>query len=127
MKTLLVGDDKLSNKLLKALLQSKTNKIEIAEDGMQAMDKLGQNVFDLIISDAQMPKLDGFTMILRIRDDVELKHIPVILYSAFYTTDNFEKLAMESGANKFVRKNGSTQDIVQAAHEFISKASGAGT
>jgi CheY-like chemotaxis protein len=126
MKTLVVDDDRISNKLLKALLESKTNKIEIAEDGEQAMDKLNQNVFDLIISDVQMPKLDGFTMILRIRDNPGLKHIPVILYSAFYTSDNFEKLAMQSGANKFIRKNGSTQDIVLAAKVFINKVSYAG-
>jgi len=119
MKTLVVGDDKLSNKLLKALLESKHNKVVVVEDGEQAMYQLERQIFDLIISDSQMPCMDGFTMILRIRNDHRLKHIPVILYSAFYTTDNFEKLAIESGANKFIKKNGSTADIVSAAHEYI--------
>lgn len=122
MRTLVVDDDRLSNKLLKALLESKSNKIVLAEDGQEALAKLEQNTFDLVISDVQMPRMDGFTMIARIRDNVRLKHIPVILYSSYYTTDNFKKIAFQNGANKFIKKNGTTRDIVSAAYEFYTKA-----
>jgi two-component system chemotaxis sensor kinase CheA len=112
----------MSNKLLKALLESKINKIILAEDGQEALAKLEQSAFDLVVSDVQMPRMDGFTMTLRIRSSVRLKHIPVILYSAFYTTNDFARVAFQNGADKFVRKNGSTLDIVSAANEFIASS-----
>lgn len=60
MKTLVVGDDPASNKLLKIWLESKANKVILADDGQEALRRLQKNTVDLIITDAKMPRLDGF-------------------------------------------------------------------
>lgn len=60
-----------------------------------------------------------FTFILRIRNSEKLKHIPVILYSAFYHTDGYEKMALKNGADKFIRKDGDIHGIVSAAAAYL--------
>ena len=81
--TIIVADDVEHNRkyLIDAL--RKTNiKIVEAEDGQQAFNLAKKIVPDLIITDIKMPVLDGFDLLNKLKSDDELKHIPVIAYSA---------------------------------------------
>lgn len=81
--TIIVADDVGHNrKYLKDALRKTNIKIVEAEDGQQAFSLAKRIVPDLIITDIRMPLLDGFGLLVKIKSDNLLKHIPVIAYSA---------------------------------------------
>lgn len=105
MKTLIVGVNRMSNKLLRALLATKDNRITIAGNGLEAISKFGRHTYDLVISEMLMPGIDGVILTRKIRQELNGKTLPVILYTGLYHADHFEKLALRSGATRFVKKN----------------------
>lgn len=74
-----------------------------AGDGNEALDILGRNNCDVIISDIMMSEMDGYELIRRVRADAMLCHIPVILLSALDSTESKIK-AMRGGADAFIEK-----------------------
>ena len=92
-----------------------------AWDWMQRMLKANgrrEDVCDLIISDVEMPQIDGFHLTKRVKEHTELKHIPVLLYSSIITPDNHKK-GQAVGADAQVAKP-ELNKVVQLADELIS-------
>lgn len=79
-----------------------------------------EEVCDLIISDVEMPRVDGFHLTKRIKEHPELKQLPVLLYSSIITPDNHKK-GMAVGADAQVAKPELTE-VVRLADELISTA-----
>src|SRR5580704_17745086 len=91
-----------------------------AEDGEQALGILGEKKIDLVLTDILMPNIDGYMLCYTIRTSETLKDIPVIIYSATYTSFSDENMAMEIGADKFIRKPASMDVLIAAAHDLLS-------
>ncbi len=89
----LIADDVKQNRkyLIDALKNTSLKFIE-AEDGSEALNKINERIPDLIITDIRMPKIDGFQLLKKIRENNELKHIPVIAYSASVLKDQKERI-----------------------------------
>ena len=85
IKLLLVDDDPNMQRMVALFLNKKNYKLDIAGNGRKALDLLDKNKFDLIISDMQMPIMDGSELLRKIRDK-KIK-IPVILISAYTSLD----------------------------------------
>ncbi len=79
-----------------------------------------EEVCDLIISDVEMPRVDGFHLTKRIKEHPELKQLPVLLYSSIITPDNHKK-GMAVGADAQVAKPELTE-VVRLADELITTA-----
>jgi sigma-B regulation protein RsbU (phosphoserine phosphatase) len=103
MKALIVDDNAADRKILRYILERHGCAVMEAIDGEEGL-ALARNRPDLIISDALMPKLDGFHFLRELKRDPLLRTIPFIFYSSVYTGDRDEKLALSLGASAFVVK-----------------------
>ncbi|MCK5237407.1 MAG: EAL domain-containing protein [Deltaproteobacteria bacterium] len=104
MKLLIVDDQADSLYMLETLLKGNDYEVVSAVDGVEALAKLRSNTIDIIISDILMPRMDGFRLCRECKKDDSLKDIPFIFYTASYTDERDEKLALSLGANGFIAK-----------------------
>jgi two-component system, chemotaxis family, sensor kinase CheA len=102
--TILVVEDSLTTRMLEInVLETQGYKVLEAIDGQQGWEILRDNHVDLVISDVDMPRLNGFELTRRIRDSAKWSHVPVILLTARY--NNEDKLeGLSAGANLYMKK-----------------------
>ncbi len=80
MKILVVDDSSLMRNFAKGSLQAlKLNNVTEAGDGVEALAELKKGKYDLILSDLQMPNMDGLELLKAVRSDIGLKNIPFII------------------------------------------------
>lgn len=112
MKILVVDDSDDSIQLLKLWLKKEGYGTVAAANGAEALEKLQVEEIDLIISDVLMPVMDGFQLCKRVQSDNKLNSIPFVFYTATYTDKNDEKLALQLGAARFVRKPADMNELM---------------
>jgi len=83
VRLLIVDDDQLIRELYSRVLSSDGYEVETAEDGVAALERLADEHFDLVLTDMEMPRLDGGSMVLAMR--AAGSRIPVIMISAALT------------------------------------------
>jgi signal transduction histidine kinase len=120
MKVLVVDDSQMNRKLLEESLVAEGMEILVAADGLEALELLGRESVDAVISDVLMPRIDGYRLCYEIRKDDRFKAIPIIIYSASYISAPDEKLALDIGADSFLKKPASTKEIVAALDQAIA-------
>lgn len=100
---LVADDDPVLLELAYSSLSSAGYRVSRASNGIEALALLDSNEFDLIISDLEMPELDGFGLLQRVRNDNKTRHIPVIVITSH---DEFEAVerAYALGATSFMSK-----------------------
>jgi len=74
-----------------------------AVDGIEALEKLKEQPFDAVVSDVEMPGMDGLTLTERIRQDKKHAELPVVLVSSL-ANDEDKKRGIEAGANAYITK-----------------------
>lgn len=104
MKILIVDDDASSRRLLRLVVESHGHSVIEASDGQEGLEKAREHKPAAIISDAVMPKMDGFSFLHVLRHDDALGNIPFILFTAIYTRDDEYKLARSLGADALIVK-----------------------
>ena len=104
MKILIIDDNKENLYLLETLLKGNGYKVVLAMNGAEGLKKLGAESFDMIISDILMPVMDGFQFCRVVKKNDKLKDIPFVFYTAEYTDEKDEELALKVGADKFIQK-----------------------
>lgn len=124
MKVLAVDDSEQNRKLLKVMLEAERCEVITAADGEEALQVLDRTSVDAIISDILMPRMDGYRLCHEIRKSSKHNAIPIILFSATYTSLSDEKVALDFGADKFLKKPASPNDILDALREVMKKAVG---
>ena len=101
---ILVVDDSAANRdLLLLHLRNAGHAVETAENGVQALERLSAEDFDLMLLDILMPKLDGFGVLEAMRSDERLSHTPVLVISAVSDTSSVVR-CIELGAQDHVSK-----------------------
>ncbi|MEW5723040.1 MAG: response regulator [Thermodesulfobacteriota bacterium] len=119
---ILVADDQhIDRRLLEAWLTKRGHKVLGAQDGVQALDLLRTQKVDLVIADILMPRMDGFQLCRRIREDPNLKDLPFIFYTATYTDQKDEELALKLGADRFIRKPAKPEEFVRAVEAVVEE------
>lgn len=104
IRILVVDDFQTMRRILCGLLRELGfTRIEEAEDGRDALDRLHRGRFELVISDLNMPRLDGLEMLRSIRADATLQHLTVLMVSAEARKDHIISTA-QAGANGYVVK-----------------------
>jgi diguanylate cyclase (GGDEF)-like protein len=101
---LLVVDDQEDNRdLLQRRLEQEGHKITTAASGLEALELVKKQDFDIILLDLVMPEMNGFEILQTLKGDPQLRHIPVIMISAI---DEMEKIAIciEEGAEDYLPK-----------------------
>jgi two-component system chemotaxis sensor kinase CheA len=104
-KTILVVEDSITSRmLLKGILESAGFKVRTAVDGVEGFTTLRTEKFDLVISDVEMPRLNGFDLTARIRADAKLADTPVVLVTALESREDRER-GIDVGANAYLVKS----------------------
>ncbi len=119
---LLADDEETQREILSLALQERGFRTVEAADGVQALAILRKEKVDVIVSDILMPHMDGYRLCYEVRRDERLKELPFIILTGTYITPSDEKLGMEFGANAYLRKSGSVDEVVDAVQQVIRQA-----
>jgi two-component system, chemotaxis family, sensor kinase CheA len=119
-KRLLVADDSITARtLLQNLLESAGYEVTTAPDGAAAFNVLHSEPFDLVVSDVEMPRMDGFELTKRIRGEPQLAALPVVLVTARETKEDRER-GLDAGANAYLVKSGFDQtNLLETVRRFL--------
>jgi two-component system chemotaxis sensor kinase CheA len=102
---LLVADDSFTTReLIRTILQSAGYDVTTAVDGFDALDKLRATTYDLVVSDVEMPRVDGFQLTSRIRTDLGLAELPVIIVTSL-ASEAHRRRGLEVGAQAYIVKS----------------------
>ncbi len=121
MKVLIVEDRPDDRKLLRYNLEQHSCEVLEASDGEKALEIARKELPDVIISDALMPKMDGFQLLRNIKQDEKLKSIPFIFYSAVYTGYKEAELAISIGAEAFVIKPKEPEEFWKELNDILEE------
>ena len=105
-KSVLIAEDSITSRmLLKDILESAGYKVQTSNDGMEALSYLKEKEFDALVSDVEMPRMNGFELTRTIRSEEQFADLPVILVTALKTREDRER-GLEAGANAYIEKGG---------------------
>lgn len=104
-RVLLVEDQLVTQQVEKSLLEGAGFEVEVASDGEEALGKLAEKPFDLVVTDIQMPRMDGFTLIQRIRGDERYMDVPVVIVTSMVREED-RRRGLEAGADAYILKSG---------------------
>ncbi|HEY2343060.1 MAG TPA: response regulator [Chthoniobacteraceae bacterium] len=121
MKILIVDDVELNRKVLRFTLRSAGLETVEAADGVEALDALHRERMDLIISDILMPRMDGYRLCQEVRKDERLRNTPFIAYTSTYTQESDARLALECGADRYLKKPAAKEKILELVRELTAK------
>ena len=108
-KSILIAEDSITSRmLLKNILESAGYNVKTAVDGIDAITALKTQDFDLVVSDVEMPRMDGFDLTAKIRSDKKLTELPVVLVTVLERKEDREK-GIEVGANAYIVKSSFNQ------------------
>lgn len=103
-RTVLVVDDSLTTRTLeKSILEAHGYIVRIATDGVEALDRLREEMVDLVITDVQMPRMDGFELLDEIKKDPRLARLPVIVVTSMGKREDQER-GLALGADAYIVK-----------------------
>ncbi len=105
VKSILVADDSITSRMLvKDILESAGYKVKTAIDGMDAYSALKTGNFDCVVTDVEMPRMDGFELTSLIRKELKFADLPVVLVTGLSKREDREK-GIEAGANAYIVKS----------------------
>ncbi|HXG57448.1 MAG TPA: response regulator [Thermoanaerobaculia bacterium] len=119
-RSILVVEDSITSRtLLKNILQSAGYDVTTAVDGVDGYTALKSGSFDLVVSDVEMPRMDGFGLTARIRSDRNLASLPVVLVTALETQEHRER-GIDVGANAYIVKSSFDQsNLLEVVRRLI--------
>ncbi len=122
VKILVVDDFPTMRRIVKNLLKDLGyENVDEADDGAMGLEKLRNGNFDLVVSDWNMPVMDGLTMLTQIRADAVLAKIPVLMVTAEAKKENIIAAA-HAGANGYVVKPFTAATLEEKLNKIFEKA-----
>jgi len=122
-KRVLVVDDSITvREVERKLLENHGYEVDVAVDGMEGWNAVRTSHYDLVISDLDMPRMNGIEFVTRIKHDQRLKTMPVMIVS--YKDREEDRMAgLEAGANYYLTKSGfHDETLVRAVIDLIGEA-----
>jgi len=115
---MVVDDDPNIRVVLKYRLEREGFRVLVAGDGVEALEKLKAERPDLIILDLALPRMDGFSFLEQMRNEVGASAIPVIVLTAYGGGSN-QRRSLELGAVEFVTKPFSPRELVTGIWKIL--------
>lgn len=100
---LVVDDNEMNRDMLTRRLDRQGYRVEVAVDGRDALERVQNGQFDLVLLDIMMPEINGYQVLERLKADPRLRHIPVIMISALEEMESVVR-CIELGAEDYVLK-----------------------
>ena len=120
---LIVDDFSTMRRIVRNLLKEiGYNNAEEAEDGVVALNLLKQGKFDFVVSDINMPNMDGFTLLKNVRADENLKGIPFLMVTAEAKKEDIVNAA-QNGANGYIVKPFTKATLEEKVQKIMQRTS----
>ena len=121
MKFLIVDDFSTMRRIIRGLLKEMgCNNADEAEDGEVALNMLKQNKYDFVVTDINMPNMNGFDLLKAVKADDSLKHLPVLMVTAEARKEDIV-LAAQTGAAGYIVKPFTKATLEEKVQKIMQK------
>ena len=121
---ILVVDDSITvRRVTQRLLLREGYRVAMAADGLQALERLQEEVPSIVLTDIEMPRMDGFDLARNIRADARLKNVPIIMITSRIAQKHNEH-ATELGVNHYLGKPYSEDELIRLVQKYCSVEAG---
>lgn len=117
-KILVADDNPIIVEVIKSALKAENYQVSVAYDGQEALDKVHQENPDLILLDILMPKMNGYMVCKKIKDDPKVKHIPIIMLTAKEQESDKDK-GLGMGADEYLTKPFEMEKLIEIIKKKI--------
>ncbi len=119
-KILAVDDSSTIRKLVKFTLQMRNHEVILSEDGIEALENFENYNFDILVTDLNMPKMNGIELIKNIRAGAKNNDIPIILLTT--ESENKDKeMGLKAGADSYMIKPFQPPQLLDEIDKYIKK------
>ena len=119
-KIMVVEDSPAIAELIKEGLEKASYRVHVAYNGFEALRDMDEIKPDLIVTDINMPKLDGLKLCQAIQNRVETRNIPFILFSSQFDEKTVKK-GKEIGAKYFIAKPFTVESILECVNQVVAE------
>jgi two-component system sensor histidine kinase/response regulator len=125
LRVLLAEDNPVNQKLAVRLLEKQGHAVVLAVNGIEAVDMVERQPFDLVLMDVQMPEMDGFeaTAAIRAREQAAGRHMPILAMTAYAMKGDRER-CLASGMDAYVSKPIQPRELWHAIEQLVSATAG---
>ena len=118
-RLLVVDDSFATRELIRSILSAAGYDVATAVDGLDALDRLRAETYDLVVSDIEMPRMDGFTLTSRIRSELGKTDLPVIIVTSL-ASEAHRRRGLEVGAQAYIVKSQFNQNnLLETIRQLI--------
>lgn len=120
-KVLVVEDSQPQREMISTLLQENGLKVTSASDGVEALEQIQQDCPDIIVLDIVMPRMNGYELCRRLKDNPKTKELPVVMCST--KGEEFDRYwGLRQGANAYIAKPFQKQELVATVKKLLRTA-----
>jgi len=119
MKVLIAEDEGALAEVVKEEFKMAGYEVKVAENGEEAMEMLKKMHPDVLLLDLIMPKKDGMSVLSELKEDPELKDIPVIVLSNLAEDENIKKALSMGAADYFVKAQHSVYEVIEKVQKYL--------
>jgi len=122
LRILVVEDSVNTGEIEKSILEAHGYVVDLAKDGMDALECIEKTLYDLIVTDIEMPKMDGFTLTERLRNIPKYTDIPIIIVTSL-ERESDKKRGIQAGADAYIMKGDFEQkNLIETVKSLIRVA-----
>lgn len=118
IKILLVEDNSLNQEIASEMLRGFGIRVIVANNGLEAIDRLNEDVFDVVLMDCHMPVMDGYLATQKIREQEKFKNLLILAMTADVMTEGKER-ALSAGMNGFITKPVTSDQLLQTLLHWL--------
>lgn len=126
-RVLIVEDESANREVFAETLQYFGAKVTTATNGLEAMARIRQEMPTIILTDLAMPKMDGWELLRVLRQDPQLRHIPILVITAAYALPGDRERVLEAGFDGYLVKPVEIATLVDVLRQIIAHARGRGS
>jgi two-component system, sensor histidine kinase and response regulator len=124
MNILIVEDNTINQKLIVRVLKILGQEVDIANNGLEALNAVHKKKYDIVLMDIQMPEMDGYEATERIRADVSKIHQPIIIAMTANALQGDREKCMEIGMNDYMSKPILIDEVRRVMHKWYATIHG---
>jgi diguanylate cyclase (GGDEF)-like protein/PAS domain S-box-containing protein len=124
MRVLVADDDAAGRYLLESVLRSAGHEVVSACDGVEAMKKAREVKPDAIVTDVLMPRMDGYKLCVRLKNDPGLRDVPILVYTASFGDPADQRFALSLGVESFLVKPQDPEVLIAEVGRLLEKGGG---
>ena len=115
---LVVDDDPIVQRIVALVLTRQGHEVAVASDGLEALEWLAERRPDMVVSDADMPGMDGFELVGRLRADQRYRGLPILMLTASGRSEDWER-ARAIGADELQTKPVASRDLAETVERLL--------